>query len=222
MALVHYFRERRHRNARIPSSMVFNTCKDYLGFSDQFLIQRFRMDRQAILELFDLIREDVECTTSRSHALPLETKVTSALKLYASGTFQNTVGEMSGDSGYALKPWLMTTISNTATPPQRKYNKAHCSTRSAIERTFTILRARFRCLDLTVGTLQYSLQRVCQLTAVCCMLHNTAIARRLPVYNETYYTPNDDDGGDEEKQQLDQNLPSGRDIRENLILNVFA
>ncbi|MGH0142313.1 UNVERIFIED_CONTAM: hypothetical protein FKN15_076123 [Acipenser sinensis] len=98
MALVHYFRERRHRNARIPSSMVFNTCKDYLGFSDQFLIQRFRMDRQAILELFDLIREDVECTTSRSHALPLETKVTSALKLYASGTFQNTVGEMSGIS----------------------------------------------------------------------------------------------------------------------------
>ncbi|RXM29197.1 putative nuclease HARBI1 [Acipenser ruthenus] len=138
------------------------------------------------------------------------------------------MGEMSGDSGYGLKPMLMTPIANPATPQQRKYNKIHCSTRSTIERAFGILKVRFRCLDLTGGTLQYSPQGVCRLIVLCCMLHNTAIARSLPVYNdegnviETNSAPNDDDCGDEDEQLLDQNLPSGHDIRDNLILNVFA
>jgi hypothetical protein len=47
-----------------------------------------------------------------------------------------------GDSGYALKPWLLTPILSPTTRAERKYNKAHKSTRCIIERTYGIWKMR--------------------------------------------------------------------------------
>ena len=47
-----------------------------------------------------------------------------------------------GDSGYALKPWLLTPILSPTTRAERKHSKAHKSTRCIIERTYGIWKMR--------------------------------------------------------------------------------
>lgn len=75
----------------------------------------------------------------------------------------------------------MTPFHNPNTESQERYNQAHAVTRSIIERTFGILKSRFRCLDESGGCLLLSPEKVCRVTVVCCMLHNMATERRLPV-----------------------------------------
>jgi len=52
-----------------------------------------------------------------------------------------------GDSGYALRPWMMTPImDNNLNDASRRYNDRQKSTRSVIERCNGVLKMRFRCL----------------------------------------------------------------------------
>ena len=81
-----------------------------------------------------------------------------------------------GDSGYALKRWLITPVSRPTTRGENKVNRAHKKTRSLIERLFGILKRRWRILDHTGGTLCYSPSKVAKITIACCVLHN--ICRR--------------------------------------------
>ncbi|XP_053561348.1 putative nuclease HARBI1 [Bombina bombina] len=83
-----------------------------------------------------------------------------------------------GDSGYSCLPWLFTPVLNPTTPAQVRYNEAHTSTRYVIERTFGILKSRFRCLDLSGGVLLYKPKKVSLIFLICCMLHNLAL--RMP------------------------------------------
>ncbi|KAJ1210955.1 hypothetical protein NDU88_006317 [Pleurodeles waltl] len=50
--------------------------------------------------------------------------------------------------------------------------------------TFGLLKARFRCLHVTGGSLYYSPKKVCQIIVACCMLHNLALRRRVPFLQE--------------------------------------
>jgi len=52
------------------------------------------------------------------------------------------------DSGYGLKEWLIPPLNrNPEDASERRFNRAHKSTRRVIENSFGILRERFPCLN---------------------------------------------------------------------------
>ncbi|KAJ1081291.1 hypothetical protein NDU88_001473 [Pleurodeles waltl] len=98
-------------------------------------------------------------------------------------TFDNHL-QFAGDSGYPNLSWLLTSVRNPRTRAEERYNEAHGRTRRVIERTFGLLKARFRCLHLTGGSLFYSPKKVYQIIVACCMLHNLALRRQVPFLQE--------------------------------------
>ncbi|KAJ1215746.1 hypothetical protein NDU88_003354 [Pleurodeles waltl] len=89
-----------------------------------------------------------------------------------------------GDSGYPNLSWLLTPVRNARTKVEERYNEAHGRTRRIIERTFGLLKARFRFLHLTGGSLCYSPKKVCQTVVACSMFHNLALRRHVPFLQE--------------------------------------
>ncbi|KAM4643607.1 putative nuclease HARBI1 [Amazona ochrocephala] len=86
-----------------------------------------------------------------------------------------------GDRSYPLKPWLMTPIAAPRGAAEERYNALHHQALAALRRTLALLRLRFRCLDKGRGCLQYAPQKVCQIFLACCILHNIALRRRMPL-----------------------------------------
>lgn len=80
-------------------------------------------------------------------------------------------GILLGDSGYPLKPWLLTPYLNPRNRSEERYNHAHCKTRNTVERNFGVLKRRFHCLH---GELRMSPARVCKIIGACVVLHNMA------------------------------------------------
>lgn len=80
-----------------------------------------------------------------------------------------------GDSGYPLEPWILTPYRNVAeNSSEAFFNDQHSKARSIIERTFGILKARYRCL-LAARELHYTPEKAAQILNVCCALHNICI-----------------------------------------------
>ncbi|CAG5014755.1 unnamed protein product [Parnassius apollo] len=79
-----------------------------------------------------------------------------------------------GDSGYPLRPWLLTPIVN-AEPGSayEHYTNMHCLTRNTVERCIGVLKARWRCL-LAHRVLHYNHHKKI-------FLHNICNRHRLPV-----------------------------------------
>lgn len=80
-------------------------------------------------------------------------------------------GVLLGDSGYPLKPWLLTPFLNPVSVSQARYNTAHAKTRNVIERCFGVLKRRFHCLH---AELKMKPERVCNIICACVVLHNMA------------------------------------------------
>ncbi|XP_069092876.1 putative nuclease HARBI1 [Pleurodeles waltl] len=60
------------------------------------------------------------------------------------------------DCAYALRPWILTPYLTPGNQNERRYNTAHRQTKTLVERTFGLLKARFRCLHKSGGALQYA------------------------------------------------------------------
>ncbi|XP_060073900.1 putative nuclease HARBI1 [Ylistrum balloti] len=81
-----------------------------------------------------------------------------------------TGGWLLGDSGYGLRPWLLTPKLNPRTPlPYRKYNVCHKSTRCVIERAFGLWKMRFRCI---YRPLHLATERAVAVVIATAILHN--------------------------------------------------
>lgn len=77
-----------------------------------------------------------------------------------------------GDSGYAVKSYLITPLLNPQTPAENLFNEAQIRTRNAIERLFGIWKRRFPILAVGI---RLNIEKVEAVIVACAVLHNIAI-----------------------------------------------
>ncbi|CAG4935774.1 unnamed protein product [Parnassius apollo] len=79
------------------------------------------------------------------------------------------------DSGYALREHMMTPVHNAVeNSPEGRYNYLQKRARCTIERTFGVLKGRWRCL-LAARELHYCPETAGKIILACCVLHNMCI-----------------------------------------------
>ncbi|XP_060845695.1 putative nuclease HARBI1 [Rhopalosiphum padi] len=90
-----------------------------------------------------------------------------------------------GDSGYPLRPWLLTPIAQPRTAAEENYNKNQMYVRSVIERCNGVLKMRFRCL-LKDRVLHHKPEKATAIINACIVLHNMCIEYNISeVMDET-------------------------------------
>ncbi|CAG5043197.1 unnamed protein product [Parnassius apollo] len=79
------------------------------------------------------------------------------------------------DSGYALRERMMTPVDNAVeNSSEGRYNYLQKRARCTIERTFGVLKGRWRCL-LAAGELHNCTETAGKIILACCVLHNMCI-----------------------------------------------
>ncbi|XP_050547929.1 putative nuclease HARBI1 [Daktulosphaira vitifoliae] len=132
-----------------------------------------------------------------------------------------------GDSGYALKPWLLTPLHNPdPSTPEGRYNEWICKTRSLIERTNGLLKMRFRCL-LKHRVLHYHPIKASKIINACVVLHNICIKNNVPepvheVTNEVDLGMYPTEENNLNVQQVNHTLMAGRRMQRQIIENYFT
>uniref|UniRef100_A0A914UIY3 Putative nuclease HARBI1 n=1 Tax=Plectus sambesii TaxID=2011161 RepID=A0A914UIY3_9BILA len=163
-------------------------------FDDDEIMARYRFDKATIGYLEQLLAPDLERATKRGRALPVRTQVLVALRYYATGTFQNMVGDLLcisktfeqgrktgillGDAGYACKHYLLTPYDRARNRAEGRFNKRHAKQRVLIEQAFGCLKRRFHVLHGEIRLPDPA--KVCAVVIACCVLHNLATRRSLP------------------------------------------
>lgn len=135
-----------------------------------------------------------------------------------------------GDSGYALRPWLMTPVLNAEpNSPEDRYNIAHRQIRSLIERTNGLLKMRFRCL-LKHRTLHYKPDTASRIINSCAILHNMCIEENIPIPRPEEGDINLDFGlninnvenENAGRNRINAELVAGKRLQRRLIRNMFT
>lgn len=131
-------------------------------------------------------------------------------------------GWLLGDRGYALTPYMLTPFrpNRDFTPGEERYQKSHTKTRNVIERCFGVLKQRFRCLDFSGGTMQFSPSRCCRIILATAVLHNMCIVDKTELPEDLAFVPVNDN--DIHIRQEPPSTEAGTAIREKLIRNVFT
>ncbi|KAJ1205765.1 hypothetical protein NDU88_001192 [Pleurodeles waltl] len=143
---------------------VYRPLVDLSTMEERHIIITYRLDRATIQELCAQLEPDlISAIRHRTGIHPLVQVL---------------------DSGYPNLSWLLTPVRNPRTRAEERYNEAHGRTRRIVERTFSLLKARFRCLHLTGGSLYYSPKKVSQIIVACCMFHNLALRHQVPFLQE--------------------------------------
>ena len=97
----------------------------------------------------------------------------------SSDEIQTVDGWFLAHSGYPLNSNLIIPILSPVTSSERRYNRAFLKTRKTIECGFGIWKSRWRCMDITGGSLCYSPEVICKIIVSTMVLHNFCIDHRL-------------------------------------------
>ncbi|KAK7477226.1 hypothetical protein BaRGS_00002137, partial [Batillaria attramentaria] len=136
-------------------------------------------------------------------------------------------GIILADSGYMLRPWLMTPVRNPRTRKERQYNFSHSSARTTVERAIGVTKQRWHCLR---ARLRLQPTKACKVIVVCFMLHNKARRLRLPPppddSSESSDSSSDNDSSDEDDQANVGNeerarTAAGKAVRDRIIQQNF-
>lgn len=127
-------------------------------------------------------------------------------------------GVLLADSGYEVRPYLLTPLNNPETHAQQLYNESQIRTRNVVERSYGVWKRRFPVL--AVG-MRVKLQTVLNIIVATAVLHNIASN------NGEEQPPDDPDVyfNIEEIQAEAANMPHHRRndaVRRNLVENYFS
>ena len=135
---------------------------------------------------------------------------------------------LTGDSGYALRPWMMTpVVGDVENAAVERYNSRQKSTRALIERCNGLLKMRFRCL-LKHRVLHYKPDVCSKIVNACTVLHNMCIQDNVPLPNEQedevldFGLLNNMNEGQIEIVQRNVELTAGRRVRNEIITRYFS
>lgn len=103
-------------------------------------------------------------------------------------------GTLIGDTGYALRPWLMTPIPHPASRAERRYNSSLSRTRVIIEQVFGQLKRRFPCLSIGL--------RVCPVRATTIVLACTVLHNMAKDYGEPDVEDDDEENDDDDEVEV--------------------
>ncbi|KAM4795512.1 putative nuclease HARBI1 [Rhinophrynus dorsalis] len=91
---------------RTPRPRVFRERTGLEVFTEEEIIQRYRLSRGAIMDLYELIKADIDPLTQRSHAIPGMVKLLNCLHFFASGSFQTRTSSVGGVSQSAFSRFM--------------------------------------------------------------------------------------------------------------------
>ena len=74
----------------------FSPRLDPLSVSDEELLRHYRFPRRELVQIIDELQPYLQRRTTRVSAIPAHTQVLVALRFFASGSFQNVVGDVCG------------------------------------------------------------------------------------------------------------------------------
>ncbi|CAG2199125.1 HARBI1 [Mytilus edulis] len=90
MALMQLFHANNQNNLR--RNRIFRDRLNPLdAYDDHELLYRYRMSRQTLMRVIDMVRDDIVHETQRSYALTPEQQTFAAIRYYATGSFQTVV-----------------------------------------------------------------------------------------------------------------------------------
>ncbi|XP_052271216.1 putative nuclease HARBI1 isoform X2 [Dreissena polymorpha] len=120
-------------------------------------------------------REDIYVCRKGYHSINVQAVVDANMSL-KDWLVDGSKGWLLGDSGYGLKPYLLTPKLNPMSRAEIAFNLAQSLSRMVVERAFGLLKSRFRCLHKTGGYLQFSPQKIALVVTVCAKLHNLCLS----------------------------------------------
>ncbi|KAJ8284514.1 hypothetical protein COCON_G00033640 [Conger conger] len=86
-----------------------------------------------------------------------------------------------GASCYSLERHVLTPLAYVRKRPSMRYNEAHFKIQTVIQKTFGLLKSRFRCLE-NLGSIQKNnCSTHTEMVNACCVLHNIAMKFSVPL-----------------------------------------